>query len=332
MVRRRKWIWTLGALALTPGVVAAGPFSLGKPAASAAASSAAAPARSAGNQQVADHVAAALRAARLEGAEIDIRVEGGTAVLLGTVAHPGQKAAAHQAAASVPGVRNVDNRLTAKAPARTRSAIQQVSAEEIAAPEGLPVAAPGGKSNQDMAQDIATALSAARLSGYDVEIHYQNGTAVLAGTVQSPAEWQKIGQVVSQVPGVGGVDNRIQVRPATAQAPVQRVNYQPMPGAQPPMPQGYGHGGPGAAGAMYNMPHMPDHSWPTYAAYPNYAQVAYPTEYSASAWPYIGPFYPYPQVPLGWRRAQLEWDDGSWYLNFSPRTEKWFWFLDPKVW
>jgi hypothetical protein len=47
--------------------------------------------------------------------------------------------------------------------------------------------------------------------------------------------------------------------------------------------------------------------------------VTYPKQYSASAWPYIGPFYPYPQVPLGWRKVQLEWDDGWWWLNFKDR-------------
>lgn len=32
--------------------------------------------------------------------------------------------------------------------------------------------------------------------------------------------------------------------------------------------------------------------------------------------PYIGPFYPYPQVPLGWRQVQLDGDDGG-TLYFS---------------
>ena len=27
-------------------------------------------------------------------------------------------------------------------------------------------------------------------------------------------------------------------------------------------------------------------------------------------------FYPYPQVPLGWRKVTLEWDDGWWHLDF----------------
>lgn len=83
---------------------------------------------------------------------------------------------------------------------------------------------------------------------------------------------------------------------------------------------------------VYDQPNLPNHAWPTYASYPNYAQVAYPKQYSASAYPYIGPFHPYPQVPLGWRKVQLEWDDGYWQLNFRPRTEKWWWFMNPKNW
>ena len=49
----------------------------------------------------------------------------------------------------------------------------------------------------------------------------------------------------------------------------------------------------------------------------NYAAVTYPRQYSATAWPYIGPFYPYPQVPLGWRKVTLQWDDGWWMLDFK---------------
>jgi len=71
--------------------------------------------------------------------------------------------------------------------------------------------------------------------------------------------------------------------------------------------------------ARYDNPQMPGYAWPTYASYPNYGAVTYPKQYSPNAWPYIGPFYPYPQVPLGWRRVTLEWDDGWWYLDFSSR-------------
>ncbi len=75
----------------------------------------------------------------------------------------------------------------------------------------------------------------------------------------------------------------------------------------------------GIAVARYDQPHMPNYAWPSYAAYPNYAGVSYPKQYSPTAWPYIGPFYPYPQVPLGWRKVTLEWDDGWWFLDFDDR-------------
>ena len=76
-------------------------------------------------------------------------------------------------------------------------------------------------------------------------------------------------------------------------------------------------GGGGVAPARYDQPCMPNYAWPSYASYPNYAGVTYPKQYSPTAWPYIGPFYPYPQVPLGWRKVTLEWDDGWWFLDFK---------------
>lgn len=85
---------------------------------------------------------------------------------------------------------------------------------------------------------------------------------------------------------------------------------QPIPAYVP------GSGG-GVAPVSHDAPHMPNYSWPSYAAYPNYAALSYPKQYSASAFPFIGPFYPYPQVPLGWRKVSLEWDDGWWFLDFD---------------
>ncbi len=80
----------------------------------------------------------------------------------------------------------------------------------------------------------------------------------------------------------------------------------PMPmNAQAPLPVGG------------DSPNLPGYAWPCYAAHPNYAAVTYPGQYSASTWPYIGPFYPYPQVPLGWRKVTLQWDDGWWWLDFN---------------
>ncbi|MBI82646.1 MAG: hypothetical protein CMJ81_05590 [Planctomycetaceae bacterium] len=86
-----------------------------------------------------------------------------------------------------------------------------------------------------------------------------------------------------------------------------------------PIPTTMPGAGPGAVPARFDNPNLPGYAWPSYAAYPNYAGLTYPNQYSANAWPYIGPFYPYPQVPLGWRKVTLEWDDGWWFLDFRSK-------------
>lgn len=86
-----------------------------------------------------------------------------------------------------------------------------------------------------------------------------------------------------------------------------------------PMPMHSAGPNVGIAPSRYDHPSMPGYAWPSYASYPNYAAVTYPKQYSPSAWPYIGPFYPYPQVPLGWRKVTMQWDDGWWFLDFKDR-------------
>lgn len=105
-----------------------------------------------------------------------------------------------------------------------------------------------------------------------------------------------------------------------AYAQARQANYQPgMEGLGQPIPAYNPAMGGGVAPARYDHPRMPGYAWPSYAAYPNYAAVTYPRQYSPTAWPYIGPFYPYPQVPLGWRKVTLEWDDGWWMLDFKQK-------------
>ncbi len=99
------------------------------------------------------------------------------------------------------------------------------------------------------------------------------------------------------------------VRPAPQGPPL------PMGPATTPLPVSAG-----ASPMRFDQPNLPNYAWPAYAAYPNYAAVTYPKQYSAAAWPYIGPFYPYPQVPLGWRKVTLEWSDGWWFLDFDDGT------------
>jgi hypothetical protein len=168
---------------------------------------------------------------------------------------------------------------------------------------------------------------------------YQKGAVqqAVANMPRSPvgSQSQYIRQM-SNRPAYGGIEpGPIGGQPMPSPEPA-RVAYagaapaqlapvpQPAPGGAYPVSMG-GH-------AVYNQPNLPETAWPTYAQHPNYAAVTYPSQYSASAWPYIGPFYPYPQVPLGWRKASLEWDDGYWNLNFRSRTDRWWWFLNPQNW
>jgi hypothetical protein len=80
-----------------------------------------------------------------------------------------------------------------------------------------------------------------------------------------------------------------------------------------PLPEGPAV--PGATQAA--VPGYPNYAWPSYAPYPNFSAVGYPTVYPWQAWPNIGPFYPYPEVPLDWRAVTLRWDDGLWWLDFK---------------
>src|SRR5262249_62354621 len=78
-----------------------------------------------------------------------------------------------------------------------------------------------------------------------------------------------------------------------------------------------------------NPPPLPPYAWPTYAPYNNYSRVAYPQAYPYNSFPYIGPYYPFPKVPLGWRKVVLEWEDGHWYYGrLSSPVDYWrvkFW-------
>jgi hypothetical protein len=115
-----------------------------------------------------------------------------------------------------------------------------------------------------------------------------------------------------------GATRRDLARLASAPRVMPASMYQAAANGAPVPAHVPGTGG-GVAPVRYDNPNMPGYAWPSYAAHPNYAALTYPKQYSASAWPYIGPFYPYPQVPLGWRKVTLEWDDGWWMLDFQSK-------------
>lgn len=356
MRKLREWVLTLGVMAAAPAVGLAGPFSL---------PSLPFTQEKVSNQEVAESIAASLQEARLQGTDIQIEFKGGVATLAGKVTDAGQKAKATQVVSQVSGVKTVDNRLQVQSTntPMNRGGIQQATFfEGPAQPNFSPIQQVSGEtpapaptqSNQEIAEGIAGALGTAGLNGYDIQISFQDGTATLTGAVGNNQQRLLAEKATSNVSGVKLVSNQLQVpsAPQTAAAapqagPQMRPQMGPQMGPQmapqsPYIPAGYqgqpaptaGYGIPGAMAShtVHNSPNLPPHSYPTYGAYPNYANVSYPKQYSASAFPYVGPFYPYPQVPLGWRKASLEWKDGSWALDFDSRTDKWWWFMSPKNW
>jgi hypothetical protein len=182
-------------------------------------------------------------------------------------------------------VNSVEQKVAAEAIARKVADVQNVSNELTVAPSANAAKKPAVQPAQYQPQPPRVAQSAPALPPAQAQ-RLQNAQAQMAQPTQQ----------VSYPAANAGIGHHRQMQAGPTPAYI---------------PQG------GAAPVRYDQPHMPNHAWPSYAPYPNYAAVTYPRQYSASAWPYIGPFYPYPQVPLGWRKVTLEWDDGWWMLDFK---------------
>jgi hypothetical protein len=194
-------------------------------------------------------------------------------------------------------------------------------------------------SNQVTANAVAGSLRSSRvLAGQRIEIMAVDGVVTLSGTLASPAQKTEALSRASGVAGVFGVVDQLQVadrsvRPAQYQPELAlghfRRNYDgggggPTYDASATSGAAAASGGPtpegpaGMTGATQaSQPGYPNYAWPSYAPYPNFSAVGYPTAYPWQAWPNIGPFYPYPEVPLDWRAVTLRWDDGIWWLDFK---------------
>jgi hypothetical protein len=242
---------------------------------------------------------------KLKDYRVGVKYQDGVAWLMGTVTSPQQKKLAESIARKSEGVQSVVSKLevsgTGDAQADLPPAKPQIraldslsnlpklpdampeSSEEVVQPASLNLAlstaGQAQKSQQMSKSRPARQLSKPRRNG--------NMPVPYARTMQAPIEQAGYGQYAG--PAAGGM------------APMPMSNV-PTTGVQ---------------NVRYDNPKMPGYAWPSYAAYPNYAGVSYPQQYSPTAWPYIGPFYPYPQVPLGWRKVTLEWDDGWWMLDFK---------------
>ena len=195
--------------------------------------------------------------------------------------------------------------------------------------------APAISQNQATANAVASTLKSSRsLSAYRIEIESNNGVVTLAGSVPNATQKREALALAGKVRGVTGVLDQIRVvdarvRPAQYQMAMghhgRSVESAPMydgapmtsaPVAAPdgsPVPEGpAAMGVPSGAGA-----NQPNYAWPSYAPSGNFSAVGYPTAYPWQAWPNIGPFYPYPEVPQDWRAVTLRWDDGIWWLDFK---------------
>jgi hypothetical protein len=248
--------------------------------------------------------------------------------------------------------------------------------------------------DQRLADAIADQLNhSPALKHFRVNITVSDGTAALAGIVQTPGQRDEVLRLAQTVSGVTRVLDRLQVASGSELLPVQaapvpsgpfqtippqgggdkdkgpkviidpkdlkgtkdKVDKQPPPPFPPlPFPPVPGAPGtPGAPGALggpggpppglggvleplplqgtppgfpsaTQPPPMPPYAWPTYAPYNNYSRVAYPNLYPYESFPFIGPIYPFPKIPLGWRSVTLQWEDGHWWLGRNATGHDWW--------
>ena len=278
------------------------------------------------DQQIAEYVKSRLKAEQdagnLKGFNVDMRVDGGTVWFEGFVSSPKQQMTILRTAqqAGHLGVIQVVDDIEVKNASPYRAAAAYKSPVPTVQPASyrMPAAAPAPMPARVAAP--APVRAAAPVQQYTESYHQPMPFASCEGcaTGVAPVEtgyvdsgYSEGGYVDSGYSGGGYADNSY---PAAGCATGGYAGDAYAGGGQP-MAAGQA-GGPGAAGGEANLP---GYAWPAYAAAPNYGAVSYPRQHSASAWPYIGPFYPYPQVPLGWRKVTLEWDDGWWNLDFHDK-------------
>jgi BON domain len=168
-----------------------------------------------------------------------------------------------------------------------------------------------------------------------VDISFRDGIAELIGTVTNISQRDQVLHLVRGVAGVQKVIDHLTV--AGAIVPVQ-ATLQPVPSGEPLPPPPPARPAPGNAAPEatpifqapapaphdLNPPRMPPYAWPTYAPYNNYSRVGYPQAYPYNSWPFIGPMYPFPKIPPGWRSVRLEWDDGFWWYSKTASRHDWW--------
>ncbi len=257
------------------------------------------------DQQLTAAVVRAIGRAQAEGHlkdfGVDVNAYDGVIELTGSAASPQQREFLEMIANHAPGAQGVRNMIQV---ASSNDARNQVPTRPVAHRSGTPTMA--AQSQQ----------SAGGLQPIQSMPHMQMQRQMHAGVPARPAAYD------------GGMGYSGQMINGERVVPGSIVNHGPtgdsyggqIGGGAPMMGQPVPMGPAAAVGApRYDSPNLPNYAWPGYAAHPNYAALSYPQQYSPSAFPFIGPFYPYPQVPLGWRKVSLEWDDGWWFLDFTDK-------------
>ena len=263
-------------------------------------------------QAVMQKLAKEKQAGNLKSFGIELKVDAGTVYMKGRVASPEQQKLALECAQHTSGVKQVVNELAVNQPLT----VQTISRET----EQVSLANDSLRSSRTSRS--ATAAEGAAPTPAIPQVPIPEVPAPLSVAQLQPAPTANLQPIAPQyqyqVPARQAVN---QMPRAFAPAHSVAMRTQPGPGGMPagPVPQYLPGSSGGVTPAQYDHPQMPGYAWPSYASHPNYAAVTYPKQYSPTAWPYIGPFYPYPQVPLGWRKVTLEWDDGWWMLDFQDR-------------
>lgn len=251
-------------------------------------------------QEVISKLQSKKQSGELKDFTVDVQVDQGIVWLTGSAASEQQRNLILETARYVPGVAKVVNDLTVHGPTVAQ-------AQEAVAPANREAPAPPSELDSAVGSELATSVP-----------QLVRSAPIPQPTPPAPPAGQA-GQYV-WVPANSPAAARAQM--PLAFAPARPASYDSVPpgaaGGQP-VPMNASVPGTGIAPARFDHPQMPQYAWPSYAPYPNYGAVTYPKQYSPMAWPYIGPFYPYPQVPLGWRKVELKWKDGWWQLDFKDR-------------
>jgi hypothetical protein len=195
--------------------------------------------------------------------------------------------------------------------------------------------------NQQLADAIAGRLQqSGQLHHYRIDVSCRDGVAEVSGSVIDLSQRDEVLRVVKSVAGVTQVVDHLILAGAITPVNAQATAPGQLPAPMPVTPSTPAPGGPAVNGPAteatpifqapapspydLNPPKMPPYAWPTYAPYNNYSRVGYPSAYPYNAWPFIGPIYPFPKVPLGWRSVKLEWDDGYWWFSKVGNGHDWW--------